>query len=80
MKPTEIVRHVALCGYYAQTRLRHRYVSALPGDGGVDWEWTEDRKKAIALTPHWQRRFASYARHLELTGWFCSPVGEYSES
>lgn len=67
---------IALCGYSPRVNV-YFYVSSLPGQGGVDWEWTTDRKKAIALTPHWQRRFAADARYLQLRGWFCSPVGEY---
>lgn len=46
------------------------YVADLPGHHGLvrakgsacDWGWTDDRKKAIPLTPYWQRRFAKYAR------------------
>ena len=34
------------------------YVSSLPGaDGGKDWGYDTDAKKAIPLTPYWQRRF-----------------------
>jgi hypothetical protein len=46
------------------------YVSDLPGHDGLqksatypnsDWGWSTDRKKAILLTPYWQRRFAKYS-------------------
>lgn len=67
---------VAICGYSPRASAFF-YVSDLPGNGGADWGWTPDRKKALALTPHWQRRFAQHARDVQLRGWFCSPVGEY---
>ncbi len=33
------------------------YVSELPGQGGVDWGYNKDAKKAIGLSLYWQRRF-----------------------
>lgn len=67
---------IAICGY-SPRKNNFLFVRRMPGDGGVDWEWTNDRKLAIALTPRQQRRFAKDARHCNWRGWFCSPVGEY---
>lgn len=67
---------ISLCGYSPRAG-QFLYVSGVPGNDGVDWEWTKDRRKAVSLTPHWQHRFAADARYLQLRGWFCSPVGEY---
>jgi hypothetical protein len=36
------------------------WVEFLPGDGGKDWGYTRDSKKAVPLSPHWQRRFRKY--------------------
>jgi len=33
------------------------YISAVPGDGGKDWEYTTDPGKALACNSYWQRRF-----------------------
>ena len=38
------------------------YVESLPGEGGVDWGYTEDATKARELTVYWQRRFRAYIR------------------
>lgn len=38
------------------------YIGNLPGDGGVDWGWTEKRSEAKPLTPYWQRRFKADRR------------------
>lgn len=49
------------------------WVSDLPGHNGAvkiqvgdgrksDWGWTDDKAKAIPLTPYWQRRFMAYGR------------------
>ena len=38
------------------------WVESLPGDGGVDWGYTEDPSKAMLLSPYWQRRFSKYCR------------------
>jgi hypothetical protein len=35
------------------------YVANLPGDGGKDWGYTGEYRKAIRLSPYWQRRFRS---------------------
>lgn len=74
----------ALCGYVSRSELspyraKWFYVSKVKGDGGKDWEWTTDRKKALALTPYWQSRFAADARALSWPGWFCSPTGKAFE-
>lgn len=37
------------------------YVSDLP-DGTADWGWTEDIRKALRLSPYWQRRFSAFCR------------------
>ena len=33
------------------------YVSQLPGEGGVDWGYSENPSKAIPVSRYWQRRF-----------------------
>jgi hypothetical protein len=33
------------------------YVSRVKGDGGVDWEWTQDPESAAIVTYYWVRRF-----------------------
>jgi len=40
------------------------YVSATPGDGGVDWAYTGNRSEAIVLSPYWQKRFAADMRRV----------------
>jgi len=55
-------------GYQTMIHLQSRdycptwYVSELPGNGGVDWGWTDKRDKAIHLTPFWESRFKKYGR------------------
>ena len=50
--------------------LKHRkfrvvfYVSERPGEGGVDWGYVEDQKKATPLNTYWQRRFAADCRRV----------------
>ena len=54
------------------------YVSDLPGHAGTvrikagpernsDWGWTDKRKKAIILSPYWQRRFVAYGPKINRT-------------
>lgn len=38
------------------------YVQNLPGDGGVDWGYTNDYKKALPLNKYWARRFLKNLR------------------
>lgn len=38
------------------------YVESLPGEGGVDWGYTNDVRKARTLSPYWQKRFRAYIR------------------
>jgi hypothetical protein len=40
------------------------WVSDLPGHGGKDWGYTLDSRKAIHLSPYWQRRFAADMRRV----------------
>lgn len=40
------------------------YVAQLPGEGGADWGYTTDARKAIALSRYWARRFASDCRRM----------------
>lgn len=52
-------------GYrWSKSRKSPWYVAALPGDGGVDWEYTEDSTKAIHLSPYWKRRFSEDMRRV----------------
>lgn len=41
------------------------YVVRVKGDGGVDWEWTEDPKQAAWVSSAWARK---YARDREACG------------
>lgn len=36
--------------------------NGLPGQGGVDWGWTDVASEAMELTPYWQRRFLADQR------------------
>lgn len=65
----------ARCGYGVGHK-RIFYVARVKGDGGVDWEWTEDPKKAMHVPPYWQKIFASEAKLCGWKGWFVSPTGE----
>jgi|GEM_PF-4777177 len=38
------------------------YVSEIPGEGGVDWGYTNDPKKAKRLSHYWMRRFVNDCR------------------
>jgi len=46
---------------------RYSYVAQLPGDGGVDWGYTNDphsaNDPAIRLSVYWQRRFRADRMH-----------------
>jgi hypothetical protein len=42
-----------------------RYIgmpNGLPGQGGVDWGWTDKAAEAMVLSEYWQRRFKSDMR------------------
>ena len=38
------------------------YAQNLPGDGGVDWGYTELPDEALLLSTYWMRRFVANAR------------------
>ena len=38
------------------------YAQNLPGDGGVDWGYTDKPREAINLSTYWMRRFVANAR------------------
>ena len=40
------------------------YVASIPGDGGKDWGYHTDQKKALPLSAYWQRRFAADCRRV----------------
>jgi hypothetical protein len=48
--------------YYPNNKSGAWYVSELPGHGGVDWGYTTDASKAVALNDYWWKRFASDRR------------------
>lgn len=47
----------AICASYQRHIRKTWYIAQRPGDGGVDWGWVDDVKKAHPMTPYWQRRF-----------------------
>ena len=52
------------------------WVSQLPGDGGVDWGYTERSAEAITLTPYWQRRFAADCKRVNSEARFVECAGK----
>jgi len=50
------------------------YVAQLPGEGGVDWGWTDSFSKARDLSPHWQRRFRAFCNSVGRTARFYTPM------
>lgn len=38
------------------------YAQNLPGDGGVDWGYTDEPSDAMTLSTYWMRRFVANAR------------------
>lgn len=40
------------------------YVQFVPGDGGADWGYTTDRKKALPLNKYFMRRFVADCRYV----------------
>ena len=49
------------------------YVSDLKGPIG-DWGYTTEYKKALPLSPWWQRRFGADCARIGVTPIFCDPV------
>lgn len=47
--------------------LKTFYVVRVKGDGGVDWEWTEDPKRAVLVSFYWARRFMADRRACGVT-------------
>ena len=45
------------------------WVAGLKGKVG-DWEYTTDSKKAIALTPYWQKRFNADCNAVRVNAYF----------
>ena len=45
------------------------YVANLPGDGGVDWGYDTDPKRAIELSPYWLQRFHAMCRKVGAQSW-----------
>jgi hypothetical protein len=39
------------------------YVQQVPGDGGKDWGYTAEAKKAIPISTYWMRRFVADCRY-----------------
>jgi len=52
-----------ICSYTWAGIIRF-YVAQLPGDGGKDWGYTENRDHALKLSPYWQRRFNADCRRI----------------
>lgn len=43
------------------------YIVRAKGDGGKDWEWTQDPKLKRPMSPYWTRRFRAEMRDLGYT-------------
>lgn len=48
------------------------YVAQVKGTVG-DWGYTDDYRKALPLTPYWQRRFAADCR-------YCGTVARFTDT
>jgi hypothetical protein len=47
------------------------YVRELPGEGGADWGYVDEPKKARPVSTYWARRFIADMRRVGATGVSC---------
>jgi hypothetical protein len=63
-------------GYRIAANGRRQYVAQLPGDGGVDWGYTQFTRGTLdmplALSPYWQARFQMDCLRVGTVAHFCS--------
>lgn len=44
------------------------YVTEVPGEGGKDWGYSQDSRKAIPVSRYWRRRFMADCASVGQTG------------
>jgi hypothetical protein len=54
---------------------RAMYVSERPGEGGVDWGYTDTQAKAAPLNDYWRKRFCADMGRCNTVG-FAIPAAE----
>jgi hypothetical protein len=62
------------------TRATFWYVAKVKGDGGVDWEWTNDVGKAARVSYYWARRFMADRRSCGIRTARAQEIGQEIES
>lgn len=66
-----------IASYFRQDLRKTYYVAQVPGDGGVDWGWTDDPSphrldRPIKLSAYWQARFLADAKRCRWAHAKCS--------
>ena len=60
-----------ICSRIWRDNLPVFYVRELPGEGGVDWGYVEERRKARPVSTYWARRFVADMRRVGAIGVSC---------
>lgn len=61
-------------------RMNVWYIAKVKGDGGVDWEWTDDVAKAASVSYYWARRFMADRRACGVKTASAQEIGQEIES